>query len=191
MSQGYKTPPDQIDMQRAERKIRSAGTLGFVLFGIAVGAAYWLLPALIAFPVELAERLAFAARAGAVVLFCVLVAVGLVSTTRRFSPEDIGGSAAGPPSEKLAIYVAFLQNTLEQAILAVGFYVAYASLVAGAWLSLIPVSVTFFIVGRVLFLRGYRRGVEGRALGMVLTMTPAIVGYPVVFILILTNAIGS
>ncbi|MCE8001618.1 hypothetical protein [Billgrantia ethanolica] len=191
MSQGYKTPPDQIDMQRAEHKIRSAGALGFVLFGMAVGAAYWLLPVFIAFPVELGERLAFAARAGAVVLFCVLVGVGLVSTTRRFSPEDIGGSAAGPPSERLAIYVAFLQNTLEQAVLAVGFYVAYASLVAGAWLSLIPVSVAFFIVGRVLFLRGYRQGVEGRALGMVLTMTPAIVGYPVVFILILTNAITT
>lgn len=187
MNHGYKTPPEQIDMQRAERKIRSAGTLGFVLFGAAAGAAYLFLPMFIDFPVELAERLAFAARASAVVLFCVLVAVGLVSTTRRFSPEDIGGSAAGPPSEKLAIYAAFLQNTLEQAVLAVGFYVAYASLVAGAWLSLIPASVAFFVVGRVLFLRGYRQGVEGRALGMVLTMTPAIVGYPVVFILMVLS----
>lgn len=187
MYRGYKTPPNKIDMQRAERKIRFSGTFGFVIFSAAVGAAFLLLPSFIEFPVELAERLAFAARAGAVVLFCVLVAVGLVSTIRRFSPEDIGGSAAGPPSEKLAIYVAFLQNTLEQAVLAVGFYFAYATLVAGPWLSLIPVSVVFFIVGRVLFLRGYQRGVEGRALGMVLTMAPVIVGYPVAFILMVLN----
>ncbi|MCE9681533.1 hypothetical protein [Halomonas alkalisoli] len=187
MTQGHKTPPDQVDMQRAERKIRFAGTLGFVLFVAAAGVAYLSLPAFIGFPVDLAERLAFATRASAVVLFCVLVAVGMVSSFRRFSPEDIGGSAAGPPSERLAIYVAFLQNTLEQAVLAIGFYFAFATLVAGAWLSLIPVSVAFFVVGRVLFLRGYRRGVEGRALGMVLTMMPAIVGYPAVFILMVVN----
>jgi hypothetical protein len=191
MNQDYRTPPDKAGMERIEHKIRFTGTLGLVLFAVAVGLAYLLLPAFIGFPLELAERLAFAARASAVVLFCVLVAVGMVATMRRYSPADIGGSAAGPPSEKLAIYVAFLQNTLEQAVLAVGFYFAFASLVVGAWLSLIPVSAAFFVVGRILFLRGYRRGAEGRALGMVLTMMPAIVGYPVVFILILTNAIGS
>lgn len=187
MQQIYKTPPNPADMQRAERKIRFAGTLGLVLFGLVVGVAYFLLPTFASFPAELAERLAFAARASAVVFFCVLVAVGMVASIRRISPQDIGGSAAGPPSEKLAIYVAFLQNTLEQAVLAVGFYFAYASLVAGAWLALIPVSVAFFVIGRVLFLRGYRRGVEGRALGMVLTMTPVIVGYPAVFILMVLD----
>ncbi|MFQ3787111.1 hypothetical protein [Halomonas sp. A29] len=187
MSQGYKTPPDQVDLQRVERTIRFNGTLGLVLFGAATGVAYLLLPSVVDFPVLLAERLAFAARASAVVLFCVLVAVGLVASTRRVSPEDVGGSAAGPPSERLAIYVAFLQNTLEQAVLAAGFYLAFASLVAGAWLTLIPVSVAFFVIGRVLFLRGYRRGAEGRALGMVLTMTPTLVGYLAVFILMVLN----
>jgi hypothetical protein len=187
MGPSYKRPPDEAGMKRADRKIRSAGTSGLVLFIVAVGVAYLWLPAFIGLPTELDERLAFAARASAVVLFCVFVAVGMVGAIRRVSPEDIGGSAAGPPSEKLAIHVAFLQNTLEQAVLAVGFYFAFASLVAGAWLSLIPVSVTFFVVGRVLFLRGYRRGVEGRALGMVLTMMPAIVGYPAVLILMVLN----
>ena len=187
MHHDYQIPPDQVDMQRAERKIRISGTLGLVLFALAAGAGYLLLPLFINFPDLLAERLALAARASAVVLFCLLVAVGMVSSTRRVSPQDIGGAAAGPPSERLTIYAAFLQNTLEQAVLAIGFYFAFASLVVGAWLALIPVCVVFFVVGRVLFLHGYRHGAEGRALGMVLTMMPVVVGYPVVLILMVLN----
>ncbi len=185
MNLGYRKAPENIDMARAERRIRSAGTLAFLLYLAAVAAACFLLPAIINFPVELADRLAFAARTSAVVLFCLLVAVGIVSTLRRFSPEDISGSAAGPPSERLAIPVAFLQNTLEQAVLAAGFYLAFATLVQGVWLSVLVVSALFFVVGRILFLRGYAAGVEGRAFGMTLTMMPVIIGYPVVFVLMI------
>ena len=143
MSDEYRKRPEEIDMARANRRIQSAGTLAFALYLAAVAVAYFLLPAIINFPIELAERLAFAARISAVVLFCLLVAVGIVSTRRRFSPEDIGGAAARPPSEKLAIPAAFLQNTLEQGVLAVGFYLAFASLVQGAWLSVLLVIELF------------------------------------------------
>lgn len=183
MNSEYRRPPEEIDMRRANRRIQAAGTLAFALFLAAVAGAYFLLPLVINFPVDLAERLAFAARTSAVVLFCLLVAVGIVSTRRRFSPEDIGGAAARPPSEQLAIPAAFLQNTLEQAVLAVGFYLAFATLVQGAWLSVLVVSALFFVVGRILFLRGYAAGVEGRAFGMTLTMMPVIIGYPAVFVL--------
>jgi len=185
MTDEYRAPPEKIDMARANRRIQSAGMLALGLYAVAVAAGYFLLPGIINFPVELAERLAFAARTSAVVLFCLLVAVGIVSTLRRFSPEDISGAAARPPSERLAIPVAFLQNTLEQAVLAVGFYLAFATLVQGAWLSVLMVSALFFVVGRILFLRGYAAGVEGRAFGMTLTMMPVVIGYPAIFILML------
>ena len=187
IKQGYKAPPEAIDLARAERKIRNAATLSLLLFVVAVGLAYLLLTHLVTFPVTLAERLAFAARASAVVLFCVIVAVGMVSTIRKRSPEDIGGAAAGPPSERLAIAAAFLQNTLEQAVVAVGFYFAFVTLATGAWLAAIPVSVAFFVVGRILYLRGYPQGAEGRAFGMTLTMMPVILGYPAVFILMVVS----
>ena len=183
MNPGYKTPPEQIDMALIEARIRVAGTLGLVLFIVVVGLAQLVLPLFMTFPEAMAERLAFAARTSAVVLFCVVVAIGMVSTGRRRSPEDIGGAAAGPPSDRLAIRVAFLQNTLEQAVVAVGFYFAFATLASCAWLSVLPVSAAFFVIGRVLFLKGYAKGVEGRAWGMSLTMIPVILGYPVVFIL--------
>jgi hypothetical protein len=104
--------------------------------------------------------------------------------------SDIGGSAAGPPSKRIAVQVAFLQNTLEQAVLAVGLYLALATLLAGRWLVLIPVGVFFFVVGRVRFFRGYPVGVEGRALGMTCTMLPTVVGYLVALVLLVASGLG-
>lgn len=164
-------------MSGAERSIRRAGAASLGAFAVAVPLAYVLLPRVFTFPTALAERLAFAAQCSAIVLLCVAAAVLNVSTRRRFSPHDIGGAAAGPPGPRIAIAAAVLQNTLEQAVIAVGLYLALASLLGGDWLSLIPVGVAFFVVGRILFLRGYARGVEGRSLGMALTMTPTILGY--------------
>jgi uncharacterized membrane protein YecN with MAPEG domain len=181
---GYRESPEQIDMVRAERSIRVASVVSLLALAGAVPIGYFLLPMIFAFPEALPERLAFAAQASVFVLLCVVIAVGMVSTGRRFSPADIGGSAARPPSEHIAIYIAFLQNTLEQAVIAVGLYFALATLVSGPWLALIPVCVLFFLVGRVLFLRGYSRGVEGRALGMTLTMTPTVLGYLLVLVLL-------
>lgn len=181
--QNYRRTLNTAEMAQAEQAIRKAGLISFVALGLAIPVAYFLLPVWIAFPDALADRLAFAARSGVWVLFCVVVGVGMVSTARRRSPEDIGGSAGGPPSEKIAISVAFLQNTLEQAVLAVGLYLALATLVSGPWLSLIPVGVVFFLLGRVLFYRGYPQGAEGRALGMSLTTTPTALGYVLVMVL--------
>jgi Flp pilus assembly protein TadB len=109
-----------------------------------------------------------------------MVAILLVSTARRFSAEDIGGQAAGPPSDRLAIKAAFLQNTLEQTVLAGGFYLALAAVAGGPWLALIPVAAILFVVGRVLFFLRYHRGARGRSLGMALTMMPSALGYPLV-----------
>lgn len=181
---GYRKPPEEIDMRQAERSIRVASVISVLALAAAVPAGYFLMPAIFAFPEELSERLAFAAQASLFVLLCLVIAIAMVSTARRFSPHDISGSAARPPSEKIAIYVAFLQNTLEQAVIAVGLYFALATLVSGPWLALIPIGVLFFVTGRVLFLRGYSNGVEGRALGMTLTMMPTVLGYLLVLVLL-------
>jgi hypothetical protein len=185
--QGYRKPPEEVDMARAEHSIRMAGVVSLLALAGAVPAGYFLIPRVFVLPAELPERMAFAAQASIFVLICVVVAIALVSTTRRFSPADIGGSAAGPPSEKIAVYVAFLQNTLEQAVIAVGLYFALATLLSDAWLSLIPVGIVFFLIGRVLFLRGYPKGAEGRALGMALTMTPTVLGYLLVLVLLVVR----
>ncbi len=176
----YRRPPDAVDMAAEERAIRRDTTIATVVTLAGFTAAFWLGPVLADLPADVAERLAFAALVFAVPGFVLLVAIMMVSTTRRFSPEDIGGQAAGPPSERLAIKAVFLQSTLEQTVLAAGFYFALAAVASGAWLALLPVAAGLFVIGRVLFYRGYPRGAQGRSLGMGLTMMPAALGYPLV-----------
>jgi hypothetical protein len=168
----YRSRPDEAGMARHERAIQRASFAALAVTVAGFAAAYLVLPLVFAFPAGLAERLAFAIQASVFVLLWIMVGVFMVSSTRRFSPEDIGGAAAGPPSERLAIKSAFLQNTLEQAILAAGAYLALAAVAGGAWLALIPVAIILFAVGRILFYRGYRGGAAGRSLGMTLTLIP-------------------
>jgi hypothetical protein len=77
--------------------------------------------------------------------------------------------------------------SLEQAVLASGLYLALATLLTGAWLSLIPVAVVFFGIGRVLFLRRYHEGAAGRAWGMTLTLMPTMLGYLLAIVLVVAS----
>lgn len=175
MSDAYKDIPTAEEMRRAEQHIRRTGTAALVAFFLVAVAAFHVLPRISTLPDTLVERMAFAIVASLPALLCLATAIMLVSTRRRHSPEDIGGSAAREPSPYIAVQAAFLQNTLEQTVLAIGAYLVFAVLLSDAWLSLLPVSASFFVIGRILFYRGYRQGASGRALGMTLTMVPTIV----------------
>ncbi len=183
-----RNPGQPIDLPQEERAIRKAGTLSLLLCLLCFGLGYLIWPLWFEFPAELVDRLAFALQVSLFALIWVLVGVMLVSTGRRKSVEDVGGSAAGPPSAKIAVQVAFLQNTLEQAVLAVGAYLVLATRLSGPALSLLVTAVILFGVGRLLFLRGYQRdhrGAKGRAFGMTLTMWPTLAGYLLAIALIL------
>ncbi len=178
-----------VNLHQEEQAIRRAGTLSLLLCVLCLGLGYVTLPLVFEFPTLLVNRLAFALQASVFVLLWVMIGVMMVSTGRRKSIEDVGGAASGPPSDQIAVSVAFLQNTLEQAVLAVGAYLALATRLSGPWLSLIVTAVVLFGVGRLLFLRGYRRdqrGAKGRAFGMTLTMWPTLAGYLLAIVLIVT-----
>jgi len=173
----YRRPPAEVDMAAEERAIRRNTTIATVVTLAGFVAGYRIMPVFVSLPTALSERLAFAAMWWAVPCVTLLVAIAMVSTARRFSPEDIGGQAAGPPSDALAIKAAFLQNTLEQTVVSGGFYFALAAVAGGPWLALLPVAAVLFVTGRVLFYRGYHRGAQGRALGMSLTLMPTALGF--------------
>lgn len=161
-----------VDMTREEHLIRVRSTLALAVVLAGFAAGYALLPRVFAFPEALSARLALAAQSGAFVLLCLLVAVGLVSHGRRKSPDDIAGAAAASPSRVLAVKAAFLQNTLEQSVLACGAFLAFAAVGDGAWLALLPVAAVLFCLGRALFYAGYPGGAGARAFGMALTLLP-------------------
>ncbi len=185
----YRKSASEVDLEEEERVIQRDGTIAFFATAGLFAAGYYGLAGIVEFPTAIGERFALSATASMFFAFWVLVAIVMFSTGRRKSAKDIGGAAAGPPSDQIAIQVAFLQNTLEQAFLAVVFFAGLAAVASGPWLALIVVSVVLFAVGRILFYRGYPDGAKGRALGMSLTMMPVIIGYPLIIVLVVIDLV--
>lgn len=92
---------------------------------------------------------------------------------RFFSERDIGGAAGGVGSERVVRAITMLQNTLEQAVLAIAAHVILAATFDRIELS-VRVLVGLFVAGRVLFVTGYRRGAAARSFGFALTFYPSV-----------------
>lgn len=173
-----------VELKTEQHGILLASGLAFVVCALVLAASYIVLPRYFEFPSGLAERIAFALQADVFILLWVVFGVRQVSSGRYRSAEDNRGSAYGPPSRHLAIPVAFLQNTLEQAVTAAGAYMVVATLVSGVALSLVVGGVVLFGVGRVCFLLGYPGGASGRAFGMAVTAIPTVAAYGLAVFLI-------
>ncbi len=184
------TPPIPTDLKAEQRRIVIQAVLSALVCVAVLLGSYTYLPTVFAFPTDLAERLGFAMQVNVFVLLWVLLGVRLVARGRFRSLADIRGSAFGPPSPAIAVRVAFLQNTLEQAALAVGAYLALATLLSGPALSLIVGMALLFAIGRITFLRGYPQGAHGRAFGIVMTVLPTLFGYILAVGLIVANLLA-
>ena len=163
-----------MDVVMEQRLVRRGAALAFVLTVAVCTASLLLVPRVMTLPADIAARLALAIQTSVPHLLCVLVAIQRVSSGRYRSATDIAGSAAGPPSPQLAVKVAFLQNTLEQAFVGVCANLVLASVAGGSLLALMIASAVLFPIGRLLFYRGYAGGAGSRALGMALTALPSL-----------------
>ncbi|MFZ3141268.1 MAG: MAPEG family protein [Polaromonas sp.] len=164
-----------IDLKKEVQGIRTAAVKALIFSTACFAAGYLLLPKYMNFPVATFDALVFVLRVDLFILLWVVVAVGLVAHARRQSSADIRAAAIGRPSNSIKIKIAFLQNTLEQAFIAIGSHLVLSTLVAGPALSLIVVATALFAVGRITFYRGYPRGAAARAFGMVTTVIPTMV----------------
>jgi len=154
-----------------------------VLKGISIGAAITvavIVGAILAGPMVLspeatvAERLSFALWADVFIALWLGISIALLARHRYFTPEDIDGGGLTRGSETASVLQATLQNTLEQTVLAVLVHLTWATLMPVSWMSAIPAAVVLFLVGRLLFLLGYRGGAPSRALGFALTYYPSL-----------------
>ena len=114
-------------------------------------------------------RLAWAAMWLILPALCLLVAIARLAGHRFTTPQDIDGSGLTEGSETARVAQAVIQNTLEQALLAALVYGAYCATMSRGWLAAIPAAAVLFVLGRLLFALGYRRGAPSRALGFALT----------------------
>ncbi len=156
----------------------SALALALAVAGL-VGGYVWLPPYSLGLrPVlDVGERIAFTLKADILMFIWLAGCVGAVSRGRFYSPADIRGSAFGPPGRAIAVRAAVMQNSLEQTVLAFGGHLTLAALLRGAELTLIPLLVALFLVGRLSFAFGYAKGAAGRAFGMALTAASIIASH--------------
>lgn len=163
-----------VNLQAEQRKILGQSALAALLCTAVFAASITWLQLWVDFPNELASRLAYALKADTLLLLCLLAGVRWVSSTRYRSVHDNPGSAYARPSTKLAVPLAYLQNTLEQTVITVIALTALATVEGDAPMAYISASIPLFVVGRVTFARGYPAGSGARAFGMALTALPSV-----------------
>ncbi|MEO1986396.1 MAG: MAPEG family protein [Martelella sp.] len=174
---------DKEEFRVTQRRVAFGMAASMAIALVAIAAALLLAdgPSL-----PVADRLAFAARADVFVIIWLAAAIANVARLRFFSPQDMDGSGMSEASEKVRIGNAVLQNTLEQAVLAIPVHLALAALLPRP-AALIMVLVGLFSVGRALFWFGYRKGAAARAFGFALTFYPSLLSLVLAVFFLLTG----
>ncbi|MFN3347658.1 MAPEG family protein [Pseudorhodoplanes sp.] len=120
------------------------------------------------------SALGFALKWDMLVLACLAVSIGMLARHRFFTPDDIDGGGLTEGTAKAHLLQSMLQNTLEQTVLALGVHLTWATAMPRAFQAAVPVAAILFVIGRVLFWRGYAAGAPRRALGFALTFYPQV-----------------
>ena len=165
-------------MLTPEQKGVRRGALSAAGFSLLVlGLGYLFSPLSFSGINSVGDRLAFAIKVDLFVALWLIICVGNVANIRFYSSQDIKGSAFTEPSEKISSALGFLQNTLEQVVLAMMAHMALSVLLNGSELILIPLLAALFTAGRVAFWLGYRGGASARAFGFGTTFFPTVAAY--------------
>lgn len=103
----------------------------------------------------------------------------------RFLDEKVTNPILQNSTEKLVIYRQYLQNTLEQLVLALISYATLCFVLPVGSVYLILLLSVMFGIGRILFMLGYAKGGSGRAFGFALTFYPNVLSFCLGVILLL------
>lgn len=141
----------------------------------AIGFAWTILAAPAALMPGPRGAIAHALAWDALVVACLALNIGILARHRFFTPEDIDGGGLTAGSATARLLQATLQNTLEQAVLAVGVHAAWAAAMPADWQAAVPFAVLAFVAGRIAFWAGYRTGAPGRAFGFAATFYPSVI----------------
>jgi hypothetical protein len=174
----------RADLYFEQRRIVLGASSALLVTLIVLASGYLILPMPLHGTAGLADRLAFALRVDVVPLLWLLAAIVNVGNRRFLSRDDIQGAGFYPPSERLAVPVAILQNTLEQSVLAIGAHLILATLLMAEELIILPLLALLFCIGRAIFWAGYRGGAGRRAFGFALTFFPTVAAYALALLLL-------
>ncbi|MEL7189677.1 MAG: MAPEG family protein [Pseudomonadota bacterium] len=124
-------------------------------------------------PANFEERAPIWAVSAALPLMWLAIAIARVAQQRFSNDEDLD-PLMGRATARITSLNQQLQNTLEQAVLAIGAYSIWSVLASAEWGNLTLWCAVLFSVGRLLFFIGYANGAANRALGFALTFYPTI-----------------
>ncbi len=121
----------------------------------------------------MADRASIWAIASSITLVSLAVSIGRLARHRFVEPRDMEPVSRKQTPRALTLSQQ-LQNTLEQAVLAIGVYSVWTALTPASW-GIMPIAgAMLFSVGRLLFFLGYSKGAGERALGFALTFYPSL-----------------
>lgn len=164
-----------MSFDREQKGIIVRSALAILATLVALAAAYlWLPAALFGLSENMAagDRIAFALKLNLPVFLWLAWCLRRVASGRFHVAADRRGSAYGEPTPALAVRIAILQNSLEQAVLFFGTSLSLAAVSRGSELAILPVLVLLFLLGRLAFALSYPRGAVARSFGMALTAAP-------------------
>lgn len=118
----------------------------------------------------------------------LVIGISHLAAYRYRSREAIGGGDSDDPSYRHAR--AYLQNTLEQTVLAVMVHLALLATLPYDWLNLVPVMVLWWVFARIVFRLTYALGATARAFGFAATYYPTVLGLLAVPVLEIMRALG-
>jgi hypothetical protein len=162
-------------MSNDQRKVL-AGMAAASAFSAVFFAAVFRLTAIDVAPaggIETSWRIEYALKCEVFAALCLLAGVARIANRRFFRPDAIAGGAA--PS--VEIDQRYLQNTLEQLVLAIVAHLALVTIVAPESIRAVAVLVMLFVIGRVTFWIGYHYSGPARAFGFGTTFYPTVAVY--------------
>lgn len=159
------------DISAERRQISLQVIIGLVFMLIYLGLGYHYIH--IENILTKGHRLAFALHWDIFIAATILVAILNVGA-RRFRGNE--AALDGEQTAELRLPLAFLSNTMEQALVTVLVHLGLAVTLPSDALQLIPLLAILFVLGRLLFYFGYRHKAAWRALGFSMSILPATVG---------------
>jgi len=174
------------DKQRAGIKGEITGAI-ITIVVLSAGIAF--IPTSLTPDSTVGERLAFTLKADILVIVWLARCIGMIGRHRFHTPEDIDGAGLTTGTPQAKVLQATLQNTLEQAVLAIVVHLIWAVVMPVSWISGVLAGAGLFFVGRLLFIRRYEGGGPSRALGFALTFYPSIVMLLITIIMIVVRLV--
>jgi hypothetical protein len=175
----------RADLQFEQRRIVLGASLALLVSAIVLIGGYLMIALPSHHAATIGDRLAFALKVDLVVVLWLVAAIASVGNGRFLSRDDIQGAGFYPPSARIAVPVAILQNTLEQVVLAIGAHLILATMLREDELIVLPLLALLFCIGRAAFWAGYRGGAARRAFGFALTFFPTVAAYALAAILLI------